>query len=237
LVQLGGFLKGHWQLIVLTGLIYALWNTDVIWPLRVLVVLFHELSHAGMALLTGGEVVEITFHKNEGGTAWTRGGNGFGISTAGYLGSLVIGAALLLAAVLTTADRVVAALIGIVMILAGVFYIRDMFALAFTAIVGGGLVAVAWWLQAQASDLILRVIGLASMLYVPWDIVVDTIIPRQRMGSFSSDAAAIAGRIGATEGIVGTVSFVISLIVVFATLRVALRRPSNISFWTPTDSR
>lgn len=224
-------------MIALTALIYALWNTNVIWPLRVLVVLFHELSHAGMALATGGEVVSVTFHQNEGGLAVTRGGNGFWISTAGYLGSLIIGAALFLAAVLSRADRAVAAGVGAVMIFAALFYMRDLFAVGFTVLIGAVLIVVAWWLHAQVSDLILRVIGLASMLYVPWDIATDTIIPRRFGSDVMSDAASIAGRTGLTEGIVGSVWFILSLIVIFATLRIALQRPSNITFGPQPDSR
>ena len=57
--QLKQFLSGHWQLIVLTGLIFALWSTPVVVPLKILIVLLHELSHAGMTVLTGGSVESL----------------------------------------------------------------------------------------------------------------------------------------------------------------------------------
>ncbi len=182
------FLSGHWQLIVLTAVIYLLWNTDVIWPLRVLVVVFHELSHAAAALLTGGGVESISFSRNEGGVAWTRGGNRFVISTAGYLGSLLVGAGLFLAAVNTRADRGIAAGLGALLILTSLIYIRDLFPFAFAVLLGAVIIAAAWKLPAQISDLTLRVIGLVSMLYVPWDILSDTVLPSSYEGEYLNDA-------------------------------------------------
>nr|WP_268821564.1 M50 family metallopeptidase [Octadecabacter dasysiphoniae] len=224
-------------MIVLTAMIYALWGTDVIWPLRVLVVVFHEISHAAAALLTGGSVESISFSRNEGGVAWTRGGNGFVISTAGYLGSLLIGAGLFLAAVNTRADRGVAAGVGALLIAVSVIYIRDLFPFVFAALLGGAIIGMAWKLPAQLSDLSLRVIGFVSMLYVPWDIITDTIFPSPYRGPNMSDAERIATQTGLTEGIVGILWLIIALAVIFATLRIALRHPSNIVLRARPDSR
>lgn len=229
MTKIAQFLSGHWQLIGLTALIYVLWDTDVIWPLRVLVVVFHEVSHAVAALLTGGSVESVSFTRAEGGVAWSRGGNMFWIATAGYLGSLLVGAGLFLVAVKTGADRVKAAALGAVLILTSVLYIRDMFPFVFAMLLGGAIILMAWKLPAQVSDLSLRVIGLVSMLYVPWDIGSDTIFSNSSRGSRMSDAQRIAAQTGLTEAIVGVLWLIIALVVIFATLWVALRQPSNIA--------
>ena len=39
------WLRGHWQLLALTALVIALWDTPAILPLKILVVFLHELSH------------------------------------------------------------------------------------------------------------------------------------------------------------------------------------------------
>ncbi|MFV1959099.1 MAG: M50 family metallopeptidase, partial [Planctomycetota bacterium] len=36
-----------------------LWNTWLVWPLKILVVFFHEMGHGLAAVLTGGRIVEI----------------------------------------------------------------------------------------------------------------------------------------------------------------------------------
>ena len=100
-------LKGHWQLLLLTALVFALWQTPVVVPLKILIVFFHEVSHAIATFLTGGEVISLSISANQGGVVWSRGGNRFITLTAGYLGSLMIGIGLLIAATRTKADRVI----------------------------------------------------------------------------------------------------------------------------------
>ena len=64
--------------------------------LRILVVFFHEMSHGLAALLTGGGIRAIHLHPEAGGMCVTTGGIPFLVISAGYLGSLVWGGALML---------------------------------------------------------------------------------------------------------------------------------------------
>jgi hypothetical protein len=48
------------------AVVCALWNSWTIYPLKILVVFFHELSHAVMALLTGGQVHGIELQARRG---------------------------------------------------------------------------------------------------------------------------------------------------------------------------
>ena len=36
--------------------VYCLWNTSLVYPLKILVVFFHEISHGVAAVLTGGSI-------------------------------------------------------------------------------------------------------------------------------------------------------------------------------------
>jgi hypothetical protein len=65
------------SLVVLLLVVGVLWNTPLSYPLRILTVFFHELSHGLMALLTGGSIQEISVVKEEGGVCKTLGGNRF----------------------------------------------------------------------------------------------------------------------------------------------------------------
>src|SRR5881628_2717733 len=107
------------ELSALTGLMLAvvlLWNTWFVYPLKVLVVFFHELSHGLMAIATGGSIQEIQVVAQEGGMCVTAGGNRFLILSAGYLGSLVWGGAILVLATRTKRDKLIAALMGGILI-------------------------------------------------------------------------------------------------------------------------
>lgn len=224
------WLKGHWQLFLITALLYALWNTDVAWPLRMLVVLFHELSHGLAAILTGGEVVALELSRYEGGVAWTRGGSYFWIASAGYLGSLLIGVALFVGAVRTRADKAILTGCGVLILLATALYIREGFTVVFCTATGGAMIAVSLALPARYADLLLRVIGLSSMLYVPWDIYVDTIksCPNCTPSAYGSDAANIAGYSFGTEAMWGWIWLAIALAVIAVSLRFGLGSNSNI---------
>ncbi len=218
------FLKGHWQLIAVTAAVYALWQTPVVVPLKILIVLLHEVSHGLMAVLTGGEIVSLSITSDQGGLAMTRGGSRFLILTAGYLGSLLIGAAILLLALRTRADRVILALFGVLMLLLAALYIRDLFALAFVVVTGAAMLAGARYLPLVVCDMILRVIGLSSLFYVPYDIFDDTIA----RSALRSDARMLAEEIGGTTLLWGGLWLILSVAVIVACLRFALGRSSNI---------
>ncbi|MEL6681027.1 MAG: M50 family metallopeptidase [Pseudomonadota bacterium] len=219
-------LKGHWQLLLLTALVFALWQTPIVDPLKILIVFFHELSHAIATILTGGEVISLSVSSDQGGVVWSRGGNRFLTLTAGYLGSLLIGVALLLAATRSKADRGVMAACGAVMLVVAGLYIRDIFALFFALGTGVAMLAMARFLGHTANDLALRVMGLSSMIYVPYDIFSDTIA----RSNLRSDARMLAEEFGGTTIMWGGLWLVLSLIVIGWCLRYGLGPSSNLEF-------
>lgn len=218
------FLKGHWQLLVLTAAVFALWQTPVVAPLKILIVFFHEVSHAIATVLTGGDVVSLSVSADQGGLVMSRGGNRFISLTAGYLGSLLIGMALLLAATRTKADRTVMAICGIVTLVIAGLYVRDLFALSFTIGTGIVMLLMARYLGHHANDLILRVIGLTSVIYVPYDIFSDTIA----RSNLRSDARMLAEQFGGTTMMWGGLWLVVSFVVIGWCLRYGLGRSSNL---------
>ncbi|MBO9450111.1 M50 family metallopeptidase [Tropicibacter sp. R16_0] len=217
-------LRGHWQLIVLTTLLFALWQTPVVAPLKILIVYLHELSHVIAILATGGSVESLTVNADEGGLVISRGGNRFLSLSAGYQGSLLIGALLFTAAVRTHADRAVLGILGGFILLTTVLYSRELFALGFGLITGFAMLAIARFLPRDYSDLMLRVIGLASMIYVPYDIFSDTI----QHSYLRSDARMLAEEFGGATMMWGALWIVLSLGVLALCLRYGLGADSNI---------
>lgn len=219
-------IKGHWQLVAITAAVFALWRFEIMLPLKILVVFLHEASHAFAALLTGGSIEELSLDTMQGGHVISRGGSPFWIISAGYLGSLVLGSLLFLLALRTDLDRGVVAALGITMILLVLFYIRDLFPIVFCLGFGAAFLGVARYLDHRVSDMILRVIGLTSIIYVPYDIISDTIL----RSHLNSDARILAERIGGPTVFWGGLWFLISLGVIYVVLRKGLSAPSNIDF-------
>jgi len=203
--------------------VFALWQTPAVLPLKLLVVFFHEASHAVAIIATGGEVVTLSVSLDQGGFVLSRGGNRFVALTAGYLGSLVVGLGLLIAATRTAADRKVMAICGAMTLLIAGLYVREVFALAFGFGTGAVTLLMARYLGHHANDLGLRVIGLASLIYVPYDIFSDTIA---RSG-LQSDARMLAEEFGGTTVMWGGIWLVISLAMIGWCLRYGLGRSSN----------
>lgn len=219
----GAFLAGHWHLLALVVVIFALWRNPVVMPLKLLVVFLHEVSHALATLLTGGSVESLTLSPDQGGMVISRGGNRFVTLSAGYLGSLLIGVALFVIAVRTHLDRALLALLGALLLAVSLFYVRDLFALAFGIATGTAMLAAARFLPREACDLVLRVIGLASMIYVPYDIFSDTIA----RAHLQSDAWMLAQEFGGPTLFWGGLWLVISLGVIALCLRYGLGASSN----------
>lgn len=217
-------LKGHWQLILITFAMFALWSTPAVFPLKILVIFLHELSHGLAAILTGGSIEAISLSVQEGGHAITRGGNRFAILSAGYLGSLVLGMLLLLIALRTHADRAALGLFGMITLLVTLLYIRDLFPLLFCSITGLGMLATAWFLSRRVNDFALRVIGLTSVIYVPYDIFSDTIARSE----LRSDAYMLAEQFGGPTIFWGGLWLVLSLAVIGFCLRFAIGEESNL---------
>lgn len=168
------------QVLLLTALMIAVilaWNTWAVYPLKILVVFFHELSHALAAWATGGHVVGIQLNAAEGGLCITAGGSAFLILTAGYLGSLIWGGVIMNLAARTRADKALAVFLGALLLTVTVWLVRPVFGFGFLFGMVTGLAFVASGLKLPHSfnDVLLKIVGLTSCLYAVLDIKSDVL--------------------------------------------------------------
>lgn len=212
--------------------IFALWSTPFVIPLKILIVLLHELSHAAVVILTGGRVESLTIDPQQGGLVMASGGNRFLSLSAGYVGSLTLGITLFLVAIRTKWDRVLMAVLGGTILLAAALFVRDTFALLFCIFTGGLMIAAARFVARDLNDLFLRIIGLTSMIYVPFDIFSDTIA----RSHLRSDARMLSEEFGGPTMLWGGLWLIISLCVVIACLRYGLGDDSNVLRRRPKQS-
>ena len=201
--------------------LWLLWWTPVVFPLRLFVVLLHEISHALAAVITGGTIERILLHANEGGATYTRGGNAFLIMSAGYLGSLLWGLVLIelagtRAQVARTALTVLA---GALLIVSGLF-VRNPFGFVFTVLFGAVLFSAARRLSPRAVAIVLLVLGLTSALYALLDIRSDILM----RSSLESDAHMLAQMTGVPTLIWGLLWIAAGALACWFALRRWLRR-------------
>jgi hypothetical protein len=203
--------------------VFLLWNTWVVYPLKILVVFFHELGHGLAALLTGGSIVEIQLDPREGGMAVTQGGSRFFILSAGYLGSLLIGGVILVAAADSKRDRVITAVLGGVLLLVTLLFVRPWFGfgMLFGLAAASVLLLAARFLSHEWNDFLLSVIGLTSCLYAVLDIKSD-VLDRPEL---QSDARMLAELTGLPTVLWGLIWIALALLGTFLFVRRALRSP------------
>ena len=213
-VFLGGF-------VLYFGLLWILWDTAIIYPLKIFVVLLHEVSHAAAAVATGGTVERILLDVNQGGVAYTRGGNAFLILSAGYLGSLLWGALfILLAFSRWLKPRWIMSGVGISVLLLTLFLVRSYFGFGFGILFSVALLAGAKYLSQGVNRGFLLGLGLTSALYAILDIKSD-VLDRPHL---QSDAAMLAEMTGIPTAAWGLLWIGIALLVCAWLLRWVARR-------------
>lgn len=113
--RLGGRLREVWQFryyFLSAAVAVILWDTLMMKPFRIFIVMVHEVCHAAATLMTGGEVLEIRTNWNESGHTLSRGGFFPLITAAGYVGSAMLGALLIYTGTAPRIQRVVLLAIG-----------------------------------------------------------------------------------------------------------------------------
>ncbi|KAI1198317.1 peptidase M50B-like-domain-containing protein [Nemania serpens] len=192
--------------------IAILWNVPYIkwslWPFKMLVIAFHEFSHAIAAVLTGGRVKSISLDPHEGGVTHMVGGRRAITLPAGYLGSSLIGAILIFTSFNIVASKIVSIVLGVCFLLTLWWGKRDLLTIT-TILLAVGLLVASWFIvHAEGLRFVVLFIGVMSSLYSVWDICDDLILRKIN----SSDASVFAKRYGGSSQCWGVIWSIISLL-------------------------
>ncbi|CAD6887273.1 unnamed protein product [Tilletia controversa] len=176
--------------------IIVLWHFPIlkyiIYPFKLLTVGFHEFGHAFAGVLTCARIESISLDPHEGGATRMRGGNPYITLPAGYLGSSLIGAALIACGFDEKASKIASIVVG-AFFLVTLFWARKSI-ISWVLIIGMAALIVMFWFIADAIALryLILFIGVMSCMYSVWDIIDDTISRKVN----ESDASAFAREIG-----------------------------------------
>lgn len=191
------------------------WNTFLIYPIKLFVVLLHEMSHGLVAVLTGGRIVSIELNQYLGGMTTTEGGNTLLIASAGYLGSIAIGVLMFIASfdkkVSTWFNTTLAILLIIFAANFLIGLISQVTALAAAII----LIVSPRYFNTLANQIIAQSLGLISAFYVLIDIKEDLLSGV----SYQTDANILENITSISATLIGLFWLVISGIVIFYLLR------------------
>jgi hypothetical protein len=208
------------------AVVLLLWNTPVVYPIKIFVVCLHELGHALAALLTGGQVVSIQIFPSEGGVTVTRGGIRFIVLSAGYTGSVLAGGLLLYLSSFRKLGRALMTALAVLMFLATLAFFRNLFAIIYGLLVAVAMTVSASKLSDSINQFILRFVAVASSLYAVLDIRSDLFGPGGAGPSgygMVNDAVALARLTHIPAIVWAVVWIVISFAALFFFLNLAAR--------------
>ncbi|HVR74106.1 MAG TPA: M50 family metallopeptidase [Planctomycetota bacterium] len=200
--------------------VFYFWTSPVIHPLKLMVVLFHEMSHGLMAILTGGRILSIVITADEGGACETEGGIALLIVSAGYLGSMFFGGLLLYL------SRFREYIPGVCMLLtlalgAGIFTVlHDAYSRTFATGLAGSFIFVGLLLPSLIGILCLRIIGTVSCLYSIFDIYWDILARSHDGHTPENDAVAFSQLTGIDARAVGLLWLGLSFIYFLVILKI-----------------
>lgn len=203
------------------GVVLVLWLLPIPNPIKLLAVSFHELSHGIAALLTGGRVFGFAIVPAGAGVTMGIGGNMFLILIAGYLGSVLWGAALYYVSCKWDAKY---ALMTLVAVIFGSAFLG--WANSQTAFFGLGSLVIMLFLF-KTPDFVqvffVRLVGSACCLYAPLEILGDVV----RMGGApsvlgeetSTDVNQLSEYLGVHPAVVGVAVLLIQVAILVLLVR------------------
>ena len=208
----------------MVAVMLVFWESSLLWPLKIFVVLLHELSHIVAIVLTGGHPSSISLSMNQGGLATGTGGWRFVVLNAGYLGSLLWGLALLAMADRRKAVPWSLRVMGIGLGLATLVWMRPLISFGFIygIIASVLLFAIGARVPAWLGSAFLRIVGLFSCLYALVDIQLDVLHPASQ--GHVSDASMLAELTGIPTAVWGVAWSMFALGILFLFRRTIVGR-------------
>jgi hypothetical protein len=211
------------------GVIFALlllsfffWNTFLIYPIKLFVVLTHEISHGLSAILSGGKLDSILITNGLGGESRTIGGSKFIIASAGYLGSLIFGILLFISGYKEKFRKLFSIILAIILILFAANYLVGGFGRISAVLFATFFILVPIYLPQIANAYIYKFLGIISMAYVAIDIKEDLLTNVYR----PSDAQFIAELTSVSATFWGLLWLIISIIIIYFLVRWGFRQNS-----------
>jgi hypothetical protein len=166
-----------WAPLAIGVAVVALWNTPLVYPLKVLTVMLHEMCHALATLATGGEVKEIKTQWDESGHTLSSGGWAWAIYPAGYLGTALLGA-IAISIRRPAAQRAFMIALGAAYTVLHAMY-GNWRALDFWVGVGTGALLIALSFAAEwLCDAAFNLLGIVLCLYTAHDVTSDLLGPQ-----------------------------------------------------------
>ncbi len=220
------------SLLIVTALAilsYFLWDSIFIYPLKIFVVILHELSHGLSAMLFGGKITNISINAMQGGYCSYMMPRSFigevFTASAGYLGSIFWGCLILYMGIKYKTSRLILKIIAAVVLIMTVLFVREPFGILFSLLFSITIAFSAFKMPETFNDLLVKFMGIVTCLYALLDIK-DDLIARTVAGS-DSHAIAEKFHMPFLSIPIGILWIIISISALLFTLIYAFKKPAS----------
>lgn len=223
-----GFTKKQKQFIeiILLALIILssifLWDTFVIYPIKLMVVLLHEISHGFAAIITGGKIIDLDIALDLSGFSKIENGNSFIIASSGYLGSLFWGMILFYSSYKKKFRSIILPILAGIIVVFLINTSKNEYLIFITIGIIILLIIINYLLPSLVTDIILKSLGLVSCIYVLIDIKQDVL---ESTTSYS-DASILAEMTGVHQTIWGIFWLLFSIAGIILLIKFAYQKSS-----------
>jgi hypothetical protein len=198
---------------------FFLWNTPFVYPVKLFVVLTHEISHGLAAILSGGKILAIRINEYLGGECISEGGNKIFIAGAGYMGSFVFGVVLFISAYKKKFAVWSCTIISVILLLFTANFLYGGIGISVSMMYVVILFLSPRYFKPVVNAYLLKILGLISILYVLIDIKEDLITFRVQ----PSDAHMLAELTGVPAILWGILWLAISITAIYFLIKFAYR--------------
>jgi hypothetical protein len=193
-----------------------------VWPFILLNTQIHEICHAVAAVATGGSVEKIIVYRDGNGVTPILGSWILVTAAAGYVGSTVVGAALLLSAARFRSARYAVFAVGIGLLAANLVWVRgDGLGWLLGFLWAAALIAAGRWMSDRAITVSAAFLGMAQIAAS-----INAVYDLLRISAFterSTDARVLESATGVPAMVWAVIWSAISVAVGFVTVRRLLR--------------
>ncbi|MCB9247519.1 MAG: M50 family metallopeptidase [Ignavibacteriales bacterium] len=190
---------------------FLFWESKIVFPIKLFVVLIHEISHVLAAVLSGGEIKFLTFNLNLSGQTIIKNGNAVLLAASGYLGSLMVGSMIYLTSFYPRFKKWFLNILVLIILIVTINLIQGGIQIFLGLLVSAFFFIIPRYFPEFLANIILRFIGLVSCFYVLADIKEDLLTSTLR----ETDTQILEYITGVSATAIGLSWFLISAAVVF----------------------
>jgi hypothetical protein len=206
---------------------FAIWRIPVLgwlfYPFYLFGVFIHEISHGLIAILTGGRFLRFEIAPTRSGVATVVGGSPFLVSSAGYLGTAVLGGILMALDGTDIPSRTILLGLGVIFGLFCLAFVRNLFGIMTALLLTAGFFLTALRFDTIWTDTLLWLLAVHLFLYTFTRLVAlfgQLHIPNQK-----TDAHVLAQATGIPPAIWIVFWFGLTLGILFLALNAAYKLP------------